>query len=74
MQLQFIGNVKRQLTVTTVTFGSEFVAARTAINQIIDIHLTLMYLGVPINPNSYMFGENKAVVTNASIPTSTLSK
>ena len=42
--------------------------------QIIDIHLTLMYLGVLINPRSYMFGDHKAVVTNVTILTSTLSK
>ena len=58
---------KRLLTVGTATFGSEFVAARTAVNQIIDTHLTLMYLGVPINPKSSMFGDSKAVVTNTTI-------
>ena len=41
---------KRHSTVETATFGSEFVAARTPVNQIIDICLTLMYLGVPISP------------------------
>ena len=40
---------KRQLTFETATFGSEFVSAGTAVDQIIDICLTLMYLGVPIN-------------------------
>ena len=35
--------------------------------------MTLMYLGVPINPKGYMFGDNKSVVTNATIPTSTFS-
>ena len=66
---------KRELTVETATFGSEFVAARTAVDQIIDLSLTLLYLGVPINPNmSYMVEDNKAVVTNATIPTSTLRR
>ena len=39
---------KRQSTVETATYGSEFVAARTAVDQIIDIRTTLRYLGVPI--------------------------
>ena len=65
---------KRQLAVETATSGSEFVTARTTVDQIIDLSLTLIYLGVPINPKSYMFGDNKAVVNNASIPISTLSK
>ena len=33
-----------------------------------------MYLDVPVNPKSYMFRDNKAVVDNPSIPTSVASK
>ena len=57
-----------------ITFGSEFVAARIATDQIIDLRYTLIYLGVPIRSKSYMFGDNKSVVDSASIPTSTPSK
>jgi hypothetical protein len=39
---------KKQATVETATFGSEFIAARTTIDQIIDLRTTLCYLGVPI--------------------------
>jgi hypothetical protein len=55
------------------TFGSEFVAARIAVDQIVDHHTTLQYLGVPINAKSF-FGDNHAVVTNSTIPHSCLSK
>ena len=65
---------KRQSTVETATYGSEFVAARTAVDQIIDIRTTLRYLGVPIRDKSYMFGDNKSVVTSSTIPNSTISK
>ena len=65
---------KRQSTVETATYGSEFVAARTAVDQIIDICTTLRYLGVPIRDKSYMFGDNKSVVTSSTIPNSTISK
>ena len=65
---------KRQATVETATYGSEFVAARIATDQIIDLRYTLMYLGVQVRSKSYMFGDNKSVVDSASIPTSTLSK
>ena len=47
---------KRQSTVETATFGSEFVIARTAVDQIIDLCLALMSFGIPINPKSYMLG------------------
>ena len=65
---------KRQSTVETATYGSEFVAARTAVDQIIDICTTLRYLGVPIRDKSYMFGDNRSVVTSSTIPNSTISK
>ena len=64
---------KRQATVETATFDSGFVAARIATDQIIDLRYTLMYLGVPIRSKSHMFGDNKSVIDNASIPTSILS-
>ena len=56
-------HTKRQATVETATFGSEFVAARIATNQIIDLSYTLMYLGVPVISKSYMLGDNKSVLT-----------
>ena len=67
-------HTKRQATVETATIGSEFVAARIAIDQIIDLRHTLMYLGVPVRSKSYMLGDKKSVVDSATIPTSTLSK
>ena len=65
---------KRQATVENATYGSEFVASKTATEQIIDIRLTLRYLGVPIKSKAYMFGDNKSVVTSSSVPHSLLSK
>ena len=39
---------KKQATVETATYGSEFVAACICIVQVIDLQTTLMYLGVSI--------------------------
>ena len=39
---------KKQATVETATYGSEFVAAKPATEQIMDIWKTLRYLGAPI--------------------------
>ena len=58
----------------TATYGSEFVAAKTATEQIMDLRYTLRYLGVPIKSKSYMFGDNRSVVASATLPHSTLSK
>ena len=65
---------KNQATVETATYGSEFVAAKRATEQIMDLRYTLMYLGVPISSKSYMFGDDRSVVTSATLPHSTLSK
>ena len=56
---------KKQATVETATYGSEFVAARTAVEQIMDLRLTLRYLGVPIREKSYLFGDNESVVNSS---------
>ena len=39
---------KKQATVETATYGAEFVAARIATDQIIDLRSTLRYLGVEV--------------------------
>jgi hypothetical protein len=65
---------KRQATVETATYGSEFVAARIAVDQIIDLRTTLRYLGVPIREKSYLFGDNKSVVDSSTLPQSPLKK
>ena len=59
---------RKQATVETATYGSEFVAARTATDQILDLRLTLRYLGVPIRDVSNMFGDNKSVVDSSTVP------
>ena len=39
-----------------------------------DIRQTLRYLGAPITTKSYLFGDNRSVVTSATLPHSTLTK
>ena len=65
---------ERQSKVETASYGSGFVAAMTAVDQIIDIPTTLRYLGVPYRDKSYMFGDNRSAVTSSTIPNSTISK
>ena len=78
---------KRQATVETATYGSEFVAAKIATEQIIDLRNTLQYLGVPLVTMSqaslsgstqpvpsYLFGDNRSVITSSTIPHSALNK
>ena len=65
---------KKQANVETATYGSEFVAAKTATEQIMDIRQTFRYLGAPIGAKSFLFGDNRSVVTSATLPHSTLTK
>ena len=58
----------------TATYGSEFVAARTCVEQIIDLRLTLRYLGVPLRERSVMFGDNESVVKSSTLPQGKLHK
>jgi len=65
---------KRQPTIETATYGSEFLAARTATEQLIDLRLTLRYLGAKVSEQAYLFGDNESVVKSATIPHAKLHK
>jgi hypothetical protein len=65
---------KRQGSVETATYGSEFVAARQATEQIMDLRYTLRAMGMPVDGPSWMFGDNQSVITSSTIPHSLLSK
>ena len=39
-----------------------------------DIRLTLRYMGIPIENETYMFGDNQSVVTSSTLPHSVLKK
>ena len=65
---------KKQATVETATYGSEFVAARTCTEQIMEMRMTLRYLGVPMRDKCYMFGDNESVVNSACAPQAKLHK
>jgi hypothetical protein len=65
---------KKQANVETATFGSEFIPARTTINQIVDLQTTLCYLCIPIQEKSYVFGDNKTVINASSTPHAKLHK
>jgi hypothetical protein len=64
---------KKQSSTVTATYGSEYVAARTATEQVIDNRLSLRYLGVPIK-ESFMFGDNESVVNSSNMPAGKLHK
>jgi hypothetical protein len=69
-----IWHSRRQNTVETSTFGSEFVALRNARDLIVALRYKLRMFGIPIDGPAHVFCDNQGVVKNASIPESVLSK
>ena len=65
---------KRQNTVESSSFGSEFVALRIATEMIKALRYKLRMFGVPFDKSTNVFCDNKSVVTNASVPFSVLNK
>lgn len=65
---------KRQNTVESSSFGSEFVALRIAKEMIVGLRYKLRMFGVPIRGPAAVLCDNQGVVKNASMPESTLSK
>jgi hypothetical protein len=65
---------KKQATIETATYGSEFIAAHMCVDQVVDLCTTLRYLGVPIREMSYMFGDNMTIVDSLTIPHAKLHK
>jgi hypothetical protein len=65
---------KRQNTVETSTFGSEFIAAKIAVELIEGLRYKLWMFGVPIDGPANVYGDNNSVVTNSIRPESTLKK
>ena len=65
---------KRQNTVKTATYGSEFVTAGIGTKQIMDLWYTWRMLGVPLDGTCWMFGDNLSVVISGTVPSSALKK
>ena len=56
------------------TYGSELVASRLAVEQLIALRYSLTMLGCNLEPSSLMLGDNMAVVLNTTIPSSAIKK
>ena len=65
---------KKQTTVETAVFGSEFVALKTAVETLRGVRYKLRMMGVPINGPTYIYGDNQSVINNTSKPKSVLKK
>ena len=65
---------KRQNNVESSTFGSEFVALRTALDIVEGLTYKLKMLGIPVDGPARIFCDNDAVVRSGSFPEVVLKK
>ena len=65
---------KKQNTVESSTFSSEFVALKTAVELIISLRYKLRMIGVPLEEPSRILCDNEAVYKSASFADSVLRK
>ena len=65
---------KKQKSVETATYGSEFVAAKIATEQIMDLKYTVRMMGIPLDGPAWMFGDNQSVIVSSTLPHSALNK
>ena len=65
---------KRQNTVESSSFGSEYIALRICTEMIEALRYKLRCFGIPLVGPADVFCDNKSVVTNSSVPASVLNK
>jgi hypothetical protein len=65
---------KKQATIETSVFGSEFVAMKQGIETIRGLRYKLRMMGVPLTGPAYVYGDNMSVIHNTQRPESTLKK
>jgi Reverse transcriptase (RNA-dependent DNA polymerase) len=65
---------KRQNSVETSTFGSEFMALKIAAELVAGLRYKLRMMGIPLGGPAHMRVDNMSVVQNTTVPESTLKK
>jgi hypothetical protein len=65
---------KRQGAIQTSTYGAEFCAMRLATEEAHSIRYMLRSLGLRVKKPCYLYGDNLAVIQNATTPEGTLKK
>ena len=65
---------KKQTSVESSSFGSEFVAMKQCCEYIRGLRYKLRMMGIPVEGPTYIYGDNQSVLANTTIPDSTLKK
>ena len=65
---------KKQNSIETSSFGSEFTAMKIGVEISEGLRYKLRMMGVPLTGSTHVKADNMSVVTNSSLPESTLKK
>jgi hypothetical protein len=65
---------KKQTSVESSSFGSEFVAMKQLCKYLRGLRYKLRMMGIPVLGPTYIQGDNQSVLANTTIPESTLKK
>ena len=65
---------KKQTSVETSSFGSEFIAMKRCCEYVRGLRYKLRMMGIPVEAPTYVFGDNQAVLANITMSHSTLKK
>ena len=65
---------KKQTTIETSSFGSEFMALKHATEYVRGFRYKLRAMGIPVTQPAYVYGDNKSVLANSTVPESQLKK
>ena len=65
---------KRQGAIETSTYGAEFIAMKTAVEEVISVRYMLRCLGVKVTKPTFILGDNRSVILNSTVPSSLLKK
>eukprot|EP00957_Ditylum_brightwellii_P180146 13722734-Ditylum_brightwellii.AAC.1 len=58
---------KRQGAVETSAYGSEFMAMKTAVEEVMALRYMLRCLGVKVSKPTRILGDNRSVIINSTV-------
>jgi hypothetical protein len=65
---------KKQTSIETSSFGSEFMAMKAATEYVRGLRFKLRMMGIPVEGHTYIYGDNQSVLANTTMPHSNLKK
>ena len=65
---------KKQASIETSSFGAEFTAMKQCTEYVRGLRYKLRMMGIPCEEPTYIYGDNKSVLANTSVPHSVLKK